>query len=78
MNKRQKKKRIEREKKEIIRGIDFLETAFTQAAEQMRLEYHKMSQGEEKAYHDFFIAGFEYATKMLDVSRNLIGNINEV
>lgn len=75
MNKRQKKKRLERDKKEVIKGIDYIEGVFTKAAEQMRIEYHKMSQGEEKTYHDFFINGFEYATKMLGVAKNQIRGI---
>ena len=32
MNKRQKKKRLEREKKEVIKGIDYIEGVFTKTA----------------------------------------------
>ncbi|MGT2774990.1 hypothetical protein ACVRZG_02760 [Streptococcus hyovaginalis] len=75
MNKRQKKKRLEREKKEMLRSINFLENAYTQAAKEMRLEYHQMPQGEEKTYQDFFITGFEYAIKVFDLAKNQIRSI---
>ena len=75
MNKRQRKKRLEREKKEMLRSIDFLENIYTKAAEGMRLEYYKMPQGEEKTYHDFFITGFEYAIKVFDLAKNQIRSI---
>ncbi|WP_017767681.1 hypothetical protein [Streptococcus agalactiae] len=75
MNKRQKKKRLEREKKEIIKGMDYIEGVFTRASEQMRIGYQKMPQGEEKIYHDFFITGFEYATKMLGEAIHQIRSI---
>lgn len=75
MNKRQNKKRLEREKKEILKGIDFLETAYTEVAKQMRLEHYKMPQGLEKTYNHFFIIGFEHAITMFSEAKNQIRGI---
>ncbi|MHC3753054.1 hypothetical protein ACYKJ4_07795 [Streptococcus suis] len=75
MNKRQKKKRIERKKKEMIKGVDFVEQALNIATEMMRKEFDKMPNGIEKMGHDFFIAGIEYTAKMLEEAKNQIRGI---
>ena len=78
MNKRQKKKRLKREKKQLINAIDFLENSFTKAAKQMRLEYDKMPSSNDKIYHDFFITGFEFCVEQLANAKDLVSEIDEV
>ncbi|HEM3542656.1 hypothetical protein [Streptococcus suis] len=78
MNKRQKKKRLKREKKQLINAIDFLENSFTKAAQQMRLEYDKMPNSNNKIYHDFFIAGFELCVEQLANVKDLVNKFDEV
>lgn len=78
MNKRQKKKRLEREKKQLINAVDFLENSFTQAAQQMRLEYDKMPDSNDKICHDFFITGFEFCVGQLANAKDLVSKVNEV
>ncbi|HEM3501194.1 hypothetical protein K5Q29_03095 [Streptococcus sp. 2018037] len=78
MNKRQKKKRLKREKKQLINAIDFLENSFTKAAQQMRLEYDKMPSSNDKIYHDFFIAGFELCVEQLANVKDLVSKFDEV
>ncbi|HEM3474045.1 hypothetical protein JNE33_05585 [Streptococcus suis] len=75
MNKRQKKKRLERKKKEMIKGVDFVEKALNIATEMMRKEFDEMPNGIEKMGHDFFIAGIEYTAKMLGEAKNQIRGI---
>lgn len=75
MNKRQKKKILERKKKEMIKGVDFVEQALNIATEMMRKEFDKMPNGIEKMGHDFFIAGIEYTAKMLVEAKNQIRSI---
>lgn len=75
MNKRQKKKRLEREKKEMLKGIDFIEKSFTLATEMMRKEFHDMPPGIEKVGHDFFISGIEYTVKMMSEAKSQIRGI---
>lgn len=75
MNKRQRKKCLEREKRYMIKSIDFLEKSYTLAANQMREEYNKTPLGFEKTCHDFYIGGFEYAVKMFADAKRLIKDI---
>lgn len=75
MNKRQRKKRLEREKKAMIKGVDFIEKSIGLATKMMREEYHKMPSGIEKVGHDFFIGGIEYTVKMLSEAKNQIRSI---
>lgn len=75
MNKRQKKKRLERKKKEMLKGVDFVEQALNLATEMMRKEFDKMPNSIEKMGHDFFITGFEYAIKVFDLAKNQIRSI---
>ena len=75
MNKRQKKKRLERKKKEMIKGVDFVQQVLNVATELMRKEFDKMPYGIEKLGHDFFIAGIEYTAKMLGEAKNQIRGI---
>lgn len=78
MNKRQKKKRLKREKMQLINAIDFFENSFTKAAQQMRLEYDKMPNSNDKIYHDFFIAGFELCVEQLANVKDLVSKFDEV
>lgn len=75
MNKRQKKKRLERKKKEMLKGVDFVEQGLNLATKMMREEFDKMPNGIEKMGHDFFIAGIEYTAKMLVEAKNQIRSI---
>ncbi|WP_049507578.1 hypothetical protein [Streptococcus anginosus] len=75
MNKRQKKKHLEREKKEMLKGVDFVEKSLNLATKLMREEFDKMPDGIEKLGHDFFIAGIEYTAKMLGEAKNQIRSI---
>lgn len=76
--KEQKKKRLKREKKQLINAIDFLENSFTKAAKQMRLEYDKMPFSNDKIHHDFFIAGFEFCVEQLAIAKDIVSEIDEV
>lgn len=78
MNKRQKKKRIKREKKSTVQAIDFLEVAFTKAAKEMREHYETLPDNQDKIYNDFFITGFEFSLKQLALAKYLVEQINEV
>ncbi len=75
MNKRQKKKRLEREKKEVIKGIDYIEGAFTKTAEVMCDHYNTLPDNEDKFYNDFFIAGFEFSLKQLALAKHLLEQV---
>lgn len=75
MNKRQKKKRLERKKKAMLKGVDFVEKALRLATKMMRDEFDKMPPGIEKMGNDFFIGGIEYTTKMLSEAKNQIRSI---
>ena len=75
MNKRQKKKRLEREKKEMLKGVDFVEKSLNLATKMMREEVDEMPDGIEKLGHDLFIGGIEYTAKMLEEAKNHIRGI---
>ena len=75
MNKRQKKKRLEREKKEVIKGIDYVEGVFTKVAKIMRDHYNTLPDNEDKFYNDFFITGFEFSLKQLALAKHLLEQV---
>lgn len=75
MNKRQKKKRLEREKKEVIKGIDYVEGVFTKVAKIMRDNFNTLPDNEDKVYNDFFITGFEFSLKQLVLAKHLLEQV---
>ncbi|MGQ7704915.1 hypothetical protein [Streptococcus suis] len=75
MNKRQKKKRLKREKKEVIKGIDYIEGVFTKVAKEMREHFETLPDNREKVYNDFFITGFEFSLKQLALAKYLLEQI---
>lgn len=75
MNKRQKKKRLEREKKEVIKGIDYVEGVFTKVAKIMRDNFNALPDNEDKVYNDFFITGFEFSLKQLVLAKHILEQV---